>query len=102
MRCRLRQNDTNLSDIYIGRRISISDIRYIFPTSVMLVLVLALVLALALALAPALTPVQVRSCISDVGYRYRTLDTSIIKSSATDLLISNEAICVIGALNDWA
>ena len=33
MRRRLRQNATNVSEIYIGRPIYISDIRYINPTS---------------------------------------------------------------------
>ena len=30
---RLRQNDTNISDIYIGRPISISDVQYLYRTS---------------------------------------------------------------------
>ena len=30
---RLRQNDTNSSEIFIGRPIYISDVRYLYPTS---------------------------------------------------------------------
>ena len=77
MRCHLRQNATNLSEIYIGRPIYISgrpiyisgrpiyvfDIRYLYPTSD--------IPALALALA------EVGYCISDVRYRYWTSDIYI-------------------------
>ena len=64
VRRRLRQNDTNISEIYIGHPIYISDVRYIFQTSD----IPALALPLALALA------EVRYCILDVGYRYRMSD----------------------------
>ena len=50
---RLRQNDTNTSEIYIGRPISISDVRY------------------------ARARARARAGISDVGYRYRTSDIYI-------------------------
>ena len=60
MRCRLRQNATDVSEIYIRRPIYISDVRYLYPTSD--------IPALALALA------EVGYCISDVGYRYRASD----------------------------
>ena len=33
MGSRLRQNDTNASEIYIGHPISISDVRYLYRTS---------------------------------------------------------------------
>ena len=33
MKRRLRQNDTNISEIYIGRPIYISDVQYLYPTS---------------------------------------------------------------------
>ena len=88
---RLRQNDTNISEIYIGHPIYISNVRYLYPTSdiyfqhrdipalalalalaVALALALALAVALALALAQLLS--EVRYCISDVTYRYRTSD----------------------------
>ena len=55
MRRCLRQNATNVSEIYIGRPIYISDVQYIYQTSD----IPALDLALALA--------KVRYCISDVG-----------------------------------
>ena len=59
---RLRQNATNVSELYIERPIYISDVRYLYPMSN----IPALALALALALA------EVGYCISDVGYRYWT------------------------------
>ena len=60
MRCRLRQNATNVSEIYIGRPIYIYDVKYIYRTSD----IPALALALALA--------EVGYCTSEVGYRYWT------------------------------
>ena len=60
-----------MSNIYIGRPIYISDVRYLYPTSD----IPDLALALALALAPALA--EVGYCISDIGYRCRTSDIHI-------------------------
>ena len=56
MRRHLRQNATNVSEIYIGRPIYISDVRY--P-----------------CLSPS--PGRVGYCISDVQYIYRTSDIDI-------------------------
>ena len=60
-----------MSNTYIQRPISISYVQYIIPTSD----IPALALALALALAQPLS--EVRYCILDVGYRYRTSDIDI-------------------------
>ena len=64
---RLRQNDTNISDIYIGRPIYISNVRYLYPTSNIQYPTSARARARARA----------RAGISDVGYIYRTLDIYI-------------------------
>ena len=91
MRRRLRQNATNVYEIYIGRPIyiyrtsnmyirrpiSILDVRYLYPTSDIPVLALALALALA----------EVGYCISDVGYRYRT---SYIPFATKTRVVSSE------------
>ena len=80
---RLRQNDTNISEIYIGRPIyiyrmsdiyirrpiSISDVQYLYWTSNIQYPTLARARARARAMA--------RAGISDVGYRYRTSDIYI-------------------------
>ena len=62
MRRRLRQNATNVSEIYVGLPIYISDIRYLYPTSDI----------------PALALAEVGYCISDVRYRYWTSDIYIL------------------------
>ena len=62
---RLRQNATNVSEIYIGRPIYISDVHIQYPTS---------------ARARARATARARAGISDVRYRYRTSDIYIGRS----------------------
>ena len=71
MRCCLKQNATNVSEIYIRRAIYISDVKYIYRTSD----IPSLALALALALA------EVGYCTSDVGYRYWMSNIFIYRTS---------------------
>ena len=73
MRPHLRQNATNVSEIYIGCPIYISDVRYLYPTSD--------IPALALAIAESGIVYRTSDIdighpiyISDVRYRYRTSD----------------------------
>ena len=65
MRRRLRQNATNVSEIYIGCPIYISDVQYIYPTSDIQYP------------TSARASARARAGISDVRYRYRTSDIDI-------------------------
>ena len=93
---RLRQNATNVSEIYIGRPIYISDVQYRYPTSNIYIrhpisisdirVPISVVRYLyrtfdiqypTSARARARTKARARVGISDVGYRYQTSDIYI-------------------------
>ena len=71
MRRRLRQNATNVSEIYIGRPIYISDVQYIYPTS-------DIYIRHRVPISDIRVPISdIRVPISDVRYTIPDLDADI-------------------------
>ena len=75
MSYRLRQNSTNVSEMFMGLSIYVLDVQYVYIMSnVYNERLISISNVRYLCLSPSPCPSRVGYCISDIGYRYRTSD----------------------------
>ena len=79
MACRLRQSDTNISEVYIGRPIYIPDVRYLYRTSDIYIGHPISTLDIQYLYPtsdtiPDTARARARARAGNVGFRYRTSD----------------------------